>query len=787
VKNLVDNLIITGAIEGAKKIPKFVFRDATLRDLVKKINFKDVLESEIFLETIPEIDTGAIQEFLRSEPVTTIIVELFTRKDQKIIDLEEDFVQIFISKNVPCPKNLKKKIAKDLFNILIKTCNNFFNDCLSNPEFIAIDALNEIRYKNLFRLFDESKSDFKDGLVWIENEPKPDRISRLKEILITRPIEDYYYEREHDEKIKSAIENGENVLVIGRPLSGKTRAIFEAIKNSHHNIAIPNEGENFPKIDYTQLNQKNLIIFDDLNYFAEKPSYFSKHVFFELKSNNIQIIATCRSSKVFEKTKKEMLNNKGLEISGIFGKNIIELPERVDVKIAQEIAKKLGKKWNEIKFDGTIGSIQMPFSTMEQRFKDCDRRKKSVLETTHLLHECGIYKERQIFPISWVKIICNEKYGFDPDNNELIEVLYDLNQDELLKILPDNKIWVEEVYLEDIFKPTIQISIVNIYRDMIEFFSEYPEAFFDSPEVLFRFANNAYYVIGINDRKKIKLHNLAKIVCETAIKKTTSGSIENAHFQKLLGISYRVLSEMIEENQKENAEKAISSCINASEIFREHTDFSRDYNIRVDYALCESDLGSAFRQYAQLTPIKEEKRKHCLNGIAACNKALKIKEYPKLYRGTTFIIIGVLYGILGEIEDKEKNCELGIKFCKKASRIYKEENLSIQVAHTEFIKAYNYKLLAEIKDPIINCAKAIKCLKNTFKVREIREFEIDYAWSQRYLGDTYSILSNYKDKSINLKNADKAYNEALKVFSETEFPFTRRIILVNIQEMKKNG
>ena len=288
-----------------------------------------------------------------------------------------------------------------------------------------------------------------------------------------------------------------------------------------------------------------------------------------------------------------MLLSKGIDISAIFGHNIIELPDISD-KTGKEIAADVGKKWCDIEFDHTVGSIFIPISTMRQRFEDCDRFKKCILSTCHLLHKCGIYKEKQTFPLEWIKIVCQKKYGLDAKELEWDEWLGNLTREELIKLIKDKKIWVEEVYLERIFKPTLIESDIFLYREMIDYFSENPEVFFDCPEVLFRFANNAYYVIGISDDKKIKLYNLAKDVCEIAIEKTTPKSIEYAHFQKLLGISYRVLSEIIEKDQISNAEKAIFACEEACCVFESNKDFL------IDYALSKSDLWYSIQTLRQV-------------------------------------------------------------------------------------------------------------------------------------------------------------------------------------------
>jgi hypothetical protein len=52
---------------------------------------------------------------------------------------------------------------------------------------------------------------------------------------------DYYSSRPEDDLILAKIESRENVLIVGPPLAGKTRAAYQAFKrlNKPHNVIIP--------------------------------------------------------------------------------------------------------------------------------------------------------------------------------------------------------------------------------------------------------------------------------------------------------------------------------------------------------------------------------------------------------------------------------------------------------------------------------------------------------------------------------------------------------------------
>lgn len=546
-----------------------------------------------------------------------------------------------------------------------------------------------------------------------------EKSSSLKpnKILRGRPFYAYYYERQEDRKIKEAIEDKKNVLVIGRPLAGKTRAIYQALINlNNYDVIIPKCIDiNFDSLLVpTHLNfWRNKILFlDDLNRFVEKENF--EHLLNKFLDNNTIIVASCRSSIEYDKAENELLA-KGLDPALIFGKCIIELPD-ISKEEGKNIAAKIGKPWDEIEFNRTVGSIFMPLSEMRRRFNGCHDDEKNILEVIKLLYRCGLYKENQIFPLEWINIMCDKKYELKEKKLERNRWLEKLNSKEIIRLGKDKRIWVDEIYLEKIIKQDSEISDLYLFREMIDDFSDSPDVFFDSPDVLFRFANNAYYAIGILDEKKIKLYKMARNVCETAIEKTSKNSIEYAHFQKLLGITYRVLSEIEETNRYDNGKKAIEACKKACDIYKSKKDFL------MDYALSQSDLGTAYRHYAKINNEKEKKHEYCEEAIHACKKALEINEFPRRYRATTLSICGSAYRILAEVgEKKSESCNKAIKCCEEAISIYTKEALPIQVAATQNVLGGVYKLLAEIEDKNENCKKAIKYCSEALKVRTLKD------------------------------------------------------------------
>jgi hypothetical protein len=106
--------------------------------------------------------------------------------------------------------------------------------------------------------------------------------------------------------------------------------------------------------------------------------------------------------KFKEDTKMMLDKNLDLE-TGIFDE-IIKINE-ISEGQGKEITEKVGRHWNKIKFNKTVGSIFMPLAEMHKRFEECASEEKSILRAIKKLYICGIYEEGQIFQMDQIKSI----------------------------------------------------------------------------------------------------------------------------------------------------------------------------------------------------------------------------------------------------------------------------------------------------------------------------------------------------------------------------------------------
>lgn len=147
---------------------------------------------------------------------------------------------------------------------------------------------------------------------------------------------EYYYGREVDGVIREKIEKGESVLVLGDPLAGKSRAIFEALVglNESRDVLIPRPVDvdmgDFRVPFHFSGWGKPVVFFDDLEKFAGKQNF--TYMLNEFVDRDYVMVASCRSGPEYKSLRKTMereLSEFGdpIEICGISreeGKRVAE-------------------------------------------------------------------------------------------------------------------------------------------------------------------------------------------------------------------------------------------------------------------------------------------------------------------------------------------------------------------------------------------------------------------------------------------------------------------------------
>ena len=265
-------------------------------------------------------------------------------------------------------------------------------------------------------------------------------------------------------------------MIIGRPLAGKSRAMYQAIAESGlaADITLIRNADIDPSTHFFPLQwrawRRQIVIIDDLHRFVELENF--QLVFRYCAERDIPIVATCRSGTEFEKTKGIMTNN-DLYVGSIFGDAIVQVGA-VSEEEAKRIAADTGHDWNFVSFDGTIGSIFMELAEMECRFTGCNSTQKTILQALRKLYICGVFRGDKVFPVKWVKALaesrdlCEPAYKWDT-------VLQELESMEFLNREGDC-VRAEEAYLESVVRPATSQPIVEQYEEVLQAVSEYPDA-----------------------------------------------------------------------------------------------------------------------------------------------------------------------------------------------------------------------------------------------------------------------------------------------------------------------
>jgi len=484
------------------------------------------------------------------------------------------------------------------------------------------------------------------------------KTSSLKpeEVMGDRPYYEYYYQRDEDNLVRSSLTDQTNVLISGPPLSGKTRAAYQALKNvkKRYDVLIPRfcdinlETFIFPR--HFKFWRKRMVFIDDLHRFVELKNF--EHLFKVAKEKSVAVVSTCRSGVECEKVKNIMVKI-GMDIERVFIEKV-ELG-KVSEEEGENISKKVGINWYDVRFDGTIGSVFMRLSEMERRFEnECNEVEKTILQAMRELYICGVYEERQVFPLEWVKA-ATKKEGLEGKDYQWSDWLDKLKSKEFITKEKD-KVQAEEVYLEYVVKPREKKSALELFLEMVSVFKGVPDA-------LVRLGDRAY-AMGIIKLEKKYYMKIAIRAYKEALKVYTLKDFPEDYgmTQNNLGTAYSTLGEV--EEKAENCKKAIKAYEEALKVYTLE-DFP------MDYGMTQNNLGTAYRTLGEV----EEKAENCKKAIKAYEEALKVRtleDFPMQY-GMTQNNLGTAYSTLGEVEEKAENCKKAKQSYEEALKIFTEK------------------------------------------------------------------------------------------------------------------
>lgn len=468
-----------------------------------------------------------------------------------------------------------------------------------------------------------------------------------------------YFYRNIDNVIKEKIVNGLNILIVGKPLAGKTRAIYQNLKDLKKYVLVPLDNAKLDEIVIPKAScykKRKVIIFDNLQNFLErdrpeKRETALEEFVFKLKKENIQIITSCRSGFELDLLKHKIDTNVIIETD----ENIINIPtlEKTQAK------KILEKEWKQSifpdSFDGTIGSLILPLKVMHDRFSVFTESEKNILVALKILYITGIYDEKGLFLTNRIKLLVStEELNIPIENFQTY--LGNLESKEFIKVESYKKIKAKDVYLEKIVKAK--------YNDYLDVFHDIIKVFHEDAEALFRCGSKAYS-ISIIIEKRLEYLEISIKAYENALKINTlkNSPLNYAVVHNNLGIAYATLAE---------AKEPESNCLKAIEAYEKALKIYESKGSVFDYAETQNNLGNAYAVFAEV----KEPEFYYLEAIKAYKEVVNIynlKDYPFIYAKTQRNL-GIAYGNLAESIDKRKNYFKAIEAYEEALKVFKDDN-----------------------------------------------------------------------------------------------------------------
>lgn len=568
-------------------------------------------------------------------------------------------------------------------------------------------------------------------------------------------INDFYHMRPYlDEHIKEAIKCNKNCLIIGPPLSGKTRTIYQNIKELQKSVDVIIPFKKDVDFYYELIPRhfcfwrKRILILDDFDIYAKKKD-FGVLVDFFIKEGII-IIGSCGSSKVLEELKGLM------NIDSIFGNNIIEIIPLENQEANQISRENLGLKYLPDSFDGTIGSLILPLEEMNNRYSNLKTVEKTILNSIKLLKLFGIYDENGIFHLDNIKSLCKIE-GIDIANYKWKESVKILEENEFLKKVNSEKIWANPAYID---------KFVNIdkWSSLLDIANQFLVAFRNIPDILARCGENTFKY-GLTSNDKMRFFNISIKAYKRALNfyNLENYPTEFANINDDLGSIYSQIFCL-------NKDK--SYCFKTIKHIEQALKVRTKKNFPSFYSRLQNNIGMA---YSNLFAHGDDnkKKEYFDKSLESYNLALGIRkrnsyliEYANTQRnlGDLFYNYGCQFG---DEKDYKTACShyenaLEIKTISKFPEEYGRLNISLGrsyggIAHTS---------KSNVED---NYHKEIKCLEEALKIFSM-EMPSEYSDINYSLGRTYASLVTVEGSEIYFRKGVEHFEKSLTTINIDENP-----------------
>lgn len=562
----------------------------------------------------------------------------------------------------------------------------------------------------------------------------------------------YYYKHPVNTEISDSLNNGENILIIGKPKAGKTRAAHEAIKRVK-GFKIIKFWEDLIKIEELPDNLfegQKIIFIDDLNKYTGKLDFNRLIKKLNSKSKKYMIVVTCRNGEEYKHCKKEF---------GEYLKDFkrINLKD-IDDNTAQNLSAKLNLKVGD--FDGTIGSLFLGIGDMKLRYGGFPKECRVLFTVIKLFAYAGSY----IITKNTLEEVYSEKLNKE---NMHADILFE----EAMKILKENSFIFEES------------KKVSVYHD----------TYLDIPE----------YEVSLDDLKWLKTV-LSKIEDENALFNIGNSFNDNRKYKEAINCYDKAL-EINSKNDKSWNNKGIAlAMLNKYTEAITCYDKSLKLNSKNDNAWTNKGISlneldkteeaiECHNKALEINPNNEKiwnnkgnalcNMERYENGIECYNKALKIN--PRY--GNAWISKGTALFNQEKYEEAIKNYDKSLEINHKLDETWFNKGLALDklAKYIEAIECYDNALKI---NPKYDCAlnskgnalsmmgKHIESIKYYDKALKINP-KYENAWYNR--GNSLDDLGGYLD-------AIESYDKALEINQKNENAwYNKGLALIKLYEYKK--
>lgn len=274
-------------------------------------------------------------------------------------------------------------------------------------------------------------------------------------------IEDMFFKAPIYDKITESIRDKHITLIIGNPLSGKTRIVFDSIKEIGHkwNIIIPKKDKKNTEEGYIipTTIPNMLVILDDVDDYCQESNPSLNKLLKHIINSNIKCVITCRRGPEFDRFKKYLNHNTRIRL--FLNKYHIERFEKSDPNVANFLSSNKERFKSDIRnFDGNFGSIVLPLDAMRERFLKLKEDEKEI-PTSILLglklhyHLLNYENSKNTFNDTKIKNFCEKfiKQEISPYEWEEAKNILESTETDLNFITSESDINIEEAYIDFLY------------------------------------------------------------------------------------------------------------------------------------------------------------------------------------------------------------------------------------------------------------------------------------------------------------------------------------------------